>query len=88
MLLPGLWRRGNPSGALPVVLPDGFDELLQATGVSRSDYLEQVRDLRGPPFSRGIHPKVPLRRRRQRTRHRYPRGWYGFDDPFAHEQTT
>ena len=29
-------------GALPVVLLDGFDELLQATGVSRSDYLEQV----------------------------------------------
>lgn len=29
-------------GALPVVLLDGFDELLQATGVSRSDYLEQI----------------------------------------------
>nr|WP_157430229.1 hypothetical protein [Actinomadura oligospora] len=28
--------------ALPVVLLDGFDELLQATGVSQSDYLEQV----------------------------------------------
>jgi hypothetical protein len=29
-------------GALPVVLLDGFDELLQATGVSQSDYLEKV----------------------------------------------
>ncbi|OHX06417.1 NACHT domain-containing NTPase [Micromonospora sp. WMMB235] len=28
--------------ALPVVLLDGFDELLQATGVSQSDYLERV----------------------------------------------
>ncbi|WP_158887089.1 NACHT domain-containing protein [Amycolatopsis anabasis] len=31
-------------GALPVVLLDGFDELLQATGVSQSDYLEKVAD--------------------------------------------
>ncbi|HEY0636658.1 MAG TPA: hypothetical protein VGD67_03360 [Pseudonocardiaceae bacterium] len=30
--------------ALPVVLLDGFDELLQATGVSQSDYLARVRD--------------------------------------------
>ncbi len=29
-------------GALPVVLLDGFDELLLATGVSRSDYLERI----------------------------------------------
>lgn len=29
-------------GALPVVLLDGFDELLQSTGVSRSDYLDQL----------------------------------------------
>src|SRR5262249_38965173 len=28
--------------ALPVVLLDGFDELLQATGVNRSDYLRKV----------------------------------------------
>jgi predicted NACHT family NTPase len=28
--------------ALPVVLLDGFDELLQATGVSQSDYLTRV----------------------------------------------
>lgn len=30
--------------ALPVVLLDGFDELLQATGASQSDYLERVAD--------------------------------------------
>ncbi|MGP3920124.1 NACHT domain-containing protein [Nonomuraea sp. 10N515B] len=29
-------------GALPVVLLDGFDELLQATGIGQTDYLEQV----------------------------------------------
>jgi len=30
--------------ALPVALLDGFDELLQATGVSQSDYLEKIAD--------------------------------------------
>ncbi|WP_420118059.1 NACHT domain-containing protein [Micromonospora sp.] len=30
------------AGALPVVLLDGFDELLQATGVSQWDYLQNV----------------------------------------------
>ena len=29
--------------ALPVVLLDGFDEMLQATGVSQTDYLVKVR---------------------------------------------
>ncbi|WP_433171584.1 NACHT domain-containing protein [Actinoallomurus sp. CA-150999] len=32
----------SADGALPVVLLDGFDELLQATGVSQSDYLEKL----------------------------------------------
>lgn len=32
----------SAGGALPVVLLDGFDELLQATGVSQSDYVEKV----------------------------------------------
>ncbi len=31
-------------GALPVVILDGFDELLQAAGVERHNYLEQIRD--------------------------------------------
>ncbi|BEL04343.1 hypothetical protein Q0Z83_025340 [Actinoplanes sichuanensis] len=37
---PGLVRGAGP--ALPVVLLDGFDELLQATGVAQSDYLNRV----------------------------------------------
>jgi hypothetical protein len=34
----------NTSGALPVVILDGFDELLQATGVSQSRYLTAIAD--------------------------------------------
>jgi hypothetical protein len=30
--------------ALPVLMLDGFDELLQSTGISHSDYLERVRE--------------------------------------------
>jgi hypothetical protein len=37
---PALVRAAGP--ALPVVLLDGFDELLQATGVAQSDYLNKV----------------------------------------------
>jgi NACHT N-terminal Helical domain 7 len=33
-----------PDGTLPVVLLDGFDELVQATALNRYDYLEQVCD--------------------------------------------
>ena len=32
----------SAEGALPVILLDGFDELLQATGVHQSDYLQRV----------------------------------------------
>ncbi|WP_367135322.1 NACHT domain-containing NTPase [Saccharothrix sp. HUAS TT1] len=39
---PDLARAAAP--AVPVVLLDGFDELLQATGASRSDYLVRVRE--------------------------------------------
>ncbi|MCO5967624.1 NACHT domain-containing protein [Actinoallomurus soli] len=35
----------SADGALPVVMLDGFDEMLQAAGLNRYDYLEQVRDL-------------------------------------------
>ncbi|MFI5954579.1 NACHT domain-containing protein [Cryptosporangium sp. NPDC051539] len=38
---PDVARRAEP--ALPVVVLDGFDELLQATGLNRSDYLEQAQ---------------------------------------------
>jgi hypothetical protein len=37
-------KAATKAGAVPVVLLDGFDELLQNTGVSQSDYLEQVRE--------------------------------------------
>lgn len=37
---PALVRSAD--GALPLLLLDGFDELLQATGASQSDYLERV----------------------------------------------
>jgi predicted kinase len=39
---PDLVRRAHL--ALPVVIMDGFDELLQATGVNRADYLAQLRE--------------------------------------------
>ncbi|MET8997461.1 hypothetical protein [Amycolatopsis sp. NPDC004169] len=39
---PALTREA--AGALPVILLDGFDELLQATGTSQSDYLERVAE--------------------------------------------
>jgi hypothetical protein len=39
---PALSRSAD--GALPVIMLDGFDELLQATGASQSDYLEKVAD--------------------------------------------
>ncbi|MEU3306660.1 hypothetical protein [Nocardiopsis sp. NPDC006832] len=40
------WRdlADDADGALPVIILDGFDELLQATGVDRSDYLERVQE--------------------------------------------
>jgi hypothetical protein len=33
---------GSTDGPLPVGLMDGFDELLQASGVSQSDYLDRI----------------------------------------------
>jgi hypothetical protein len=41
---PDLSRSARSHGALPVVMLDGFDELLQATGINRADYLERVRE--------------------------------------------
>jgi hypothetical protein len=45
--------------ALPVVLLDGFDELLQATGASQSDYLEKIADFQRREFDQG-RPVVVL----------------------------
>ncbi|MEV6342865.1 AAA family ATPase [Actinoplanes sp. NPDC051851] len=35
---------GEANGAMPVILLDGFDELLMTTGLHQSDYLQQVVD--------------------------------------------
>ncbi len=43
----------SAAGAQPVVLLDGFDELLQASGANRADYLEQVRDFQRREADRG-----------------------------------
>ena len=43
----------SANGALPVVLLDGFDELLQATGVNRSDYLEHVAEFQRREYELG-----------------------------------
>lgn len=48
---PELVRRG--AGALPVVLLDGFDELLQATGASQSDYLQKAGDFQRREMAQG-----------------------------------
>ncbi|MEV4170835.1 hypothetical protein [Nonomuraea sp. NPDC049709] len=40
-------------GALPVVMLDGFDELLQATGVNQTDYLERVAQFQHAQAERG-----------------------------------
>ncbi|MGB6163502.1 MAG: hypothetical protein WBF75_13220 [Pseudonocardiaceae bacterium] len=45
--------------ALPVVLLDGFDELLQATGASQSDYLEKIADFQRREADQG-RPVVVL----------------------------
>ncbi|SPL91028.1 unnamed protein product [[Actinomadura] parvosata subsp. kistnae] len=40
-------------GALPVVMLDGFDELLQATGVNQTDYLERVAQFQQDQADKG-----------------------------------
>lgn len=49
------WRElaESADGALPVIVLDGFDELLQATGVDRSDYLERVQEFQERQRSMG-----------------------------------
>ncbi|MEV0125127.1 hypothetical protein AB0I16_26930 [Streptomyces sp. NPDC050703] len=48
---PELVRRA--AGALPVVLLDGFDELLQATGAGQSDYLQKAGDFQRREAAQG-----------------------------------
>ncbi len=49
------WRDlvNSGKGALPVVMLDGFDELMQATGVRQSDYLAKVASFQQRESDRG-----------------------------------
>ncbi|WP_225846998.1 NACHT domain-containing NTPase [Streptomyces sp. HPF1205] len=62
-------------GLVPVVLFDGFDELLQATGVSQSDFLERVAAFQRREADQG-RPVVALVTTRTAVadRARYPEG--------------
>ncbi|MDN3351556.1 hypothetical protein [Actinomadura sp. DC4] len=76
------------SGALPVVMLDGFDELLQAAGVNRYDYLEQVRDFQRRQLALG-RPVVVIVTSRTvvADRVRYPAGCIALQlQPFSDEQ--
>lgn len=74
--------------ALPVVMLDGFDELLQAAGVNRYDYLEQVRDFQRRQLALG-RPVVVLVTSRTvvADRVRYPAGSIALQlQPFTDDQ--
>jgi hypothetical protein len=61
--------------AIPVVLLDGFDELLQSTGLSRSNYLEQVREFQQREADLGRPVAVVVTTRTVvAERARFPRG--------------
>jgi hypothetical protein len=77
-------------GATPVVLLDGFDELLQATGVSQSDYLERVARFQQREADQG-RPTVVLVTSRTAVadRARYPAGAVALRlEPFRGEQVA
>ena len=70
---PDLVRRAGP--ALPVVIMDGFDELLQATGLNRADYLENLAEFQHREAELGRPAAVLLTSRTVvADRARFPRG--------------
>jgi hypothetical protein len=75
-------------GALPVVMLDGFDELLQAVGVNRYDYLEQVRDFQRRQLAIGYPIAVVVTSRTVvADRVRYPVGTIALQlQPFGDDQ--
>ncbi|MCO6010426.1 hypothetical protein NE236_36250 [Actinoallomurus purpureus] len=78
----------SAGGALPVVMLDGFDEMLQAAGVNRYDYLEQVRDLQRRQLAIG-HPVAVILTSRTvvADRVRYPAGSIALQlQPFTDDQ--
>ncbi|MGI5154574.1 NACHT domain-containing protein [Microbispora sp. CA-102843] len=83
---PGLTR--SAEGALPVIMLDGLDELLQATGVHRSDYLSRVADFQRREAELG-RPAVVLVTTRTAVadRMRFPPGCLTIRlEPFKEEQ--
>lgn len=74
--------------ALPVVLLDGFDELLQAAGTNRYDYLEQVQEFQHKQATMN-HPVAVIVTSRTivADRARFPRGSIGLRlQPFTDDQ--
>ncbi|MBX6384199.1 MAG: hypothetical protein IRZ07_14710 [Microbispora sp.] len=74
--------------ALPVVMLDGLDELLQATGIHRSDYLSQVAEFQSREAALG-RPAVVLVTTRTAVadRMRFPQGCLVLRlEPFKEEQ--
>jgi hypothetical protein len=75
-------------GAVPVVLMDGFDELLQATGVSQSDYLLRLARFQQREADQG-RPLIVLVTSRTAVadRMRYPTGTVALRlEPFRDDQ--
>ena len=75
-------------GAQPVVLLDGFDELVQASAVNRYDYLEQVRDFQRRQAQIGHPVAVIITSRTVVADHtRFPAGTLAMQlQPFTEEQ--
>jgi hypothetical protein len=83
-----LVRHAHP--ALPVVIMDGFDELLQATGVNRADYLTQLQEFQQREADLGRPVAVLVTSRTVvADRARFPRGTIVVRlEPFDDEQTA
>ncbi|NUW32839.1 hypothetical protein HTZ77_15555 [Nonomuraea sp. SMC257] len=65
----------SAEGALPVVVLDGFDELIQAAGTTRYDYLEQVQEFQARQARLGRPVAVVVTSRTVvADRVRFPRG--------------
>jgi hypothetical protein len=83
---PALVRHAHP--ALPVVIMDGFDELLQATGVNRANYLTQLQEFQQREADLGRPVAVLVTSRTVvADRARFPRGTVVVRlEPFDDEQ--
>jgi hypothetical protein len=78
----------SAGGAQPVVILDGFDELIQASAVNRYDYLEQVRDFQRRQAQIGHPVAVIVTSRTVVADHaRFPAGTLALQlQPFTEEQ--